>query len=164
MSVPVPDVIPISHEPDYRTSTIGRWQGGQFFASVTAAFPEGWSDWSSDDWQAEKRWCAVLHQFDEAGGHLDSRIQFTGTTADGERKAITAAEQLLSEWLDALPERQYRDIAIAPFAVRFEGALFGLVLEEEEQDEDAGGVGGVGAELHPDGLGFYPPWDGCYDT
>ncbi|MET8981100.1 hypothetical protein ABZX85_36450 [Streptomyces sp. NPDC004539] len=155
----VPDVIPIKHEPDYHTSTIGRWQGGQFFASVTAAFPEGWSDWSSDDWQAKKRWCAVLHRFDEAGRHLDSRIQFTGTTADGEQKAITAAEQLLGTWLDTLPERQYRDIAIAPFAVRFEGALFGLVLEE--QDENAGDTG---AELHPDGLGFYPPWDGCYDT
>ncbi|MET9469435.1 hypothetical protein ABZY44_32505 [Streptomyces sp. NPDC006544] len=69
---------------------------------------------------------------------------------------------LLAEWLNALPERQYQDIAIAPFEVRFEGALFGLVVEEDvdEEDEDDG----VWAEFYPDGLGFHAPWDGCYDT
>jgi hypothetical protein len=149
----VPEVIPVMHEPEYRTSTIGRWRGGQFFASVTAAFPE---DWSGDDWQTHKRWCAVLHQFDGAGRHLESRIQFTGSSTEGEKQAIAAAQQLLGEWLDDLPERRYEDIAIAPFVVRFEGALFGLVLEEEDDD--------VSAELYPDGLGFYPPWDGSYDT
>ncbi|MEU9454564.1 hypothetical protein [Streptomyces sp. NPDC048277] len=149
-----PEVIPIRHEPDYRTSTIGRWQDGQFFASVTAAFPEGWSH---DDWQSQKRWCAVLHRFDGAGQYMDSRIQFTGTTADGERKAIDTAGLLLDEWLDALPERQYQDIAIAPFEVRFEGVLFGLVLEAEDPAD-------VWAEFYPDELGFHAPWDGCYDT
>ncbi|MET9657786.1 hypothetical protein [Streptomyces sp. NPDC006510] len=157
----VPEVIPIRHEPDYRTSTIGRWQGGQFFASVTAVFPEGWSD---DHWQSQKRWCAVLHRFDGAGRHLDSRIRFTGTTADGEKKAIAAACQLLTEWLDALPERRYQDIAIAPFAVRSEGALFGLVLEQHEDDADEEDDDGVWAEFYPDGLGFQAPWDGYYDT
>ncbi|MFD7630724.1 hypothetical protein ACFV7Q_32675 [Streptomyces sp. NPDC059851] len=156
----VPEVIPIRHEPDYRTSTIGRWQGGQFFASVTAAFPEGWS---GDDWQSHKRWCAVLHRFNEAGKHLDSRIQFTGTTADGEEKVITAARRLLDEWLDALPERQYQDIAIAPFEVRFEGALFGLIPEEDE-DEEGEDTDRVWMEFYPDELGFQAPWDGSYDT
>ncbi|MFI8451763.1 hypothetical protein [Streptomyces erythrochromogenes] len=159
----VPEVIPIRHEPDHRTSTIGRWQGGQFFASVTAAFPEGWS---GDDWQSQKRWCAALHRFDGAGRHLNSRIQFTGTTADGERKAIDAARLLLAEWLDALPERQYQDITIAPFEVRFEGALFGLVVEEDvdEEEDDEEEDDGVWAEFYPDGLGFKAPWHGCYDT
>ncbi|MGW6690696.1 hypothetical protein [Streptomyces sp. NPDC054961] len=158
----VPEVIPIRYEPDYRTNTIGRWQGGQFFASVTAAFPEGWS---GDDWQSQKRWCAVLHRFDEAGLYLDSRIQFTGTTADGEQKAIDAARLLLGEWLDALPERRYQDIAIAPFAVRFEGSLFGLVMEEDVDEEEVDEEdGGVWAEFYPDGLGFNAPWHGCYDT
>lgn len=67
--------------------------------------------------------------------------------------------RLLAEWLDALPERQYQDIAIAPFALRFEGALFGLVLEKDEEEADR-----VWAELYPDGLGFYAPWDGEYDS
>ncbi|MGW6416731.1 hypothetical protein [Streptomyces sp. NPDC055055] len=157
----VPEVIPIRHEPEYRTSTIGRWQGGQFFASVTAAFPEGWS---GDDWQSQKRWCAVLHRFDEAGRHLDSRIQFTGSTAEGEQKAIDAARLLLAEWLDALPERQYQDITIAPFEVRFEGVLFGLVVEEDVDVEDEEEDRGAWAEFYPDGLGFNAPWNGCYDT
>ncbi|MFJ2564471.1 MULTISPECIES: hypothetical protein [unclassified Streptomyces] len=112
---------------------------------------------------SQKRWCAVLHQFDETGRHLNSRIQFTGTTADGEEKAITAARRLLVEWLDARPERQYQDIAIAPFSVQFEGALFGLVLEEDEEEE-GDDADGVWAEFYPDGLGFNAPWDGCYDT
>ncbi|GAA3024445.1 hypothetical protein GCM10020229_39650 [Kitasatospora albolonga] len=163
----VPEVIPIRHEPDYRTSTIGRCRGGQFFASVTATLPE---DWSDGDWQSRKRWYSVLHRFDEAGRHLDSRIQFTGTTADGERKAVDAAGLLLAEWLDALPDRQYQDIAIAPFEVRFEEALFGLVVEEDEdgepgeEGEEEGEGRGVWVELYPDGLGFTAPWDGCYDT
>ncbi|MFI6156408.1 hypothetical protein ACIBCA_27395 [Kitasatospora sp. NPDC051170] len=155
----VPEVIRISHEPDYRTSTIGRFQGGQFFASVTAAFPEGWS---GDDWQPQKRWFAVLHRFDEGGRHVDSRIQSTGTTADGERKAVDAAGRLLDGWLDELAGREYRDIVIAPFEVRFEGALFGLVVEiDEDEDEEEDGVW---MELYPDGLGFQAPWDGSYDT
>jgi hypothetical protein len=150
----LPEVIPIRHGPDYHTSTTGRWQGGEFYASVTAAVPE---DWNLNDWESQKRWYAVLHQFDGAGRHLDSRIQFTGTTADGEKEAIAAADQLLAEWLDALPERQYQDIAIEPFSVQFEGALFGLVVEDHEDN-------GVWAEFYPDGLGFHAPWDGCYDT
>jgi hypothetical protein len=150
----LPEVIPIRHGPDYHTSTIGRWQGGEFYASVTAAVPE---DWNLNDWESQKRWYPVLHQFDGAGRHLDSRIQFTGTTADGEKEAIAAADQLLAGWLDALPERQYQDIAIEPFSVQFEGALFGLVVEDHEDN-------GVWAEFYPDGLGFHAPWDGCYDT
>ncbi|MFG3228803.1 hypothetical protein ACGF07_29050 [Kitasatospora sp. NPDC048194] len=110
----------------------------------------------------------MLHRFDAAGRHLDSRIRFTGTTADGEQKPIGAARLLLDEWLDVLPERQYQDIAIAPFAVRFGGSLFGLVLEEhvdeEDVDEEEEEDGGVRAEFRPDGLGFGAPWHGCCDT
>ncbi|MET8980896.1 hypothetical protein ABZX85_35370 [Streptomyces sp. NPDC004539] len=152
----VPDVIPIRHEPDHYTRTIGRCRDGQFLASVTAAFPEDWNDWSRDDSLAAKRWCAVLHRFDAAGRHLGSRIEFTGTSAEGEQRAVDAARRLLDAWLAGLPGLRYQDIAIAPFEVRFEGALFGLVLEEDEDE--------VNAELYPEGLGFYPPWDGCYDT
>ncbi|MFB7365815.1 hypothetical protein [Streptomyces hydrogenans] len=154
----VPEVIPIAYEPDYRTSTIGRWDGGQFLASVTAAFPEGPD--TGDDWRERKRWYAVLHRFDEAGGHLESTIESTGTTAEGERRAVEAARRLLDGWLEALPGRRYESIAVAPFAVRCEGALFGLVVEAHA--EDGGEPDWV--ELYPDGLGFSAPWDGLYDT
>ncbi|MEV6200135.1 hypothetical protein AB0M64_09190 [Streptomyces sp. NPDC051771] len=153
----VPEVVPIAYEPGHRTSTVGRWDGGQFFASVTIAFPEGWT--AVADWRKHQRWYAVLHRFDAAGRYLESRIAFTGTTAQREGEAGEAAAALLDEWLDALPGRRYESIAIAPFTVRFEGVLFGLVVEEGH------GEGGRDwAELYPDGLGFSAPWDGRYDT
>ncbi|MFE4517036.1 hypothetical protein ACFRMQ_22895 [Kitasatospora sp. NPDC056783] len=136
----VPEVIPISHRPDYRTDTIGRWQGGQFLASALCLGARSY---------------AVLHQFDAAGRHLDSRIRATGEAAE--------AARLLGEWLDALPGREYGDIAIAPFAVHHDGELFGLVREDYEEDEVEEDER-VHFELYPDGLGFDAPWCGCYDT
>ncbi|MEU5859965.1 hypothetical protein ABZ815_02240 [Nonomuraea sp. NPDC047529] len=59
----VPDIIPIVHEPDHHTGTIGHWKGGQFFGSVVAAFREGYTH--TDDWPRHKRWYAVLHTFDD---------------------------------------------------------------------------------------------------
>jgi hypothetical protein len=155
----VPDLIPIRREPEGRTRTIGRWRGGQFFASVTrpADRPE---------------WCAVLHRFDAAGRHLDSTVR--AASAEPE------ARLLLEELLAALPGREFGNIAIAPFEVRFDGVLFGLVIEEDDEPDDepdddpADERGGeeeaededfrFTAELHPDGLGFHAPWCGCYDT
>jgi hypothetical protein len=144
-AISVSDLVPIRHEPDCRTSTIGRWADGQYFGSLTGARGE--------------RFCAVLHEFDDCGRHLRSRIRFT----EGEADAVAAAECQLAVWLGELPEVTYEDIAIAPFSVTCEGVLFGLVLEfhgdfaeGEEQDD--------WAELHPDRLGFHSPLDGLYDT
>ncbi len=39
--MPLPDVIPIAHEPDYRTDSIGTYDGGQFFTSFTGAYRDG---------------------------------------------------------------------------------------------------------------------------
>jgi formate hydrogenlyase regulatory protein HycA len=141
----VPDLVPIRHEPDYRTRTVGRWGGGQYFGSLTGA--------------GDERFCAVLHEFDDYGRHLRSRIRFT----DGEPDAVAAAEGQLAAWLGELPDLSYETIAVAPFSVTHENVLFGLVVESqgeypegEEQDD--------WAELYPDGLGFSSPWDGLYDT
>lgn len=149
----VPEIIPISYEPDYHTDTIGHWEGGQFLGSVVAAFPEGYTH--TDDWQAHKRWHAVLHTFDAAGHHLDSRIERTGTD-DNHRAAVDAAQERLKQWLDALPGLRFGDIAIRPFRREVDGVLFGLVIETFEGTEHA--------ELYPNNLGFYEPWDGLYDT
>ncbi|MEV7600919.1 hypothetical protein AB0O91_26465 [Kitasatospora sp. NPDC089797] len=140
----VPELIPIRHEPGYRTDTIGRWQGGRFFASVVRPYGRNY---------------AVLHRFDADGRHLDSRIRSTGEVAE--------AKHLLTEWLDVLPGREYGDIAIAPFAVHVDGELFGLVREGVEEDDLGGDEAEeepVRFELYPDCLGFHAPWDGCYDT
>ncbi|MFJ6616771.1 hypothetical protein ACIQOW_04200 [Kitasatospora sp. NPDC091335] len=140
----VPDLIPVCHEPGYRTDTIGHWQGGQFFASIV---------------RLGSRYRAILHRFDAAGRHLDARVRSTEDLAE--------AERLLAEWLDALPGREYGDIAIAPFSVHVDGELYGLVREDyepDEVDEEDGEGASVHFELYPDCLGFNAPWDGCYDT
>ncbi|MFE6869368.1 hypothetical protein ACFVFS_22800 [Kitasatospora sp. NPDC057692] len=145
----VPEVIPIGYEPGYRTDTVGRFRGGQFFASVTYAVPEG---------TADRRCYAVLHRFDAAGHHLDSWIEAVPGAFGGE--AAAAAGGLLVRWLDTLPEREFGDIAIAPFAVHVDGCRFGLVVERHGEDAAQDDW----AEFHPDGLGFQAPWDGTYDT
>src|SRR5690606_25313454 len=69
--------------------------------------------------------------------------------------AITAEERL-KHWLDDLPGLRFGDIAIRPFQHRFDGVLFGLVIETFEGVEHA--------EFYPNNIGFYEPWDGSYDT
>ncbi|MEV6976341.1 hypothetical protein [Kitasatospora sp. NPDC093806] len=146
----VPEVIPIAHEPGYRTDTIGRYRGGQFFASVAYAAPEG-SAWGAGD----ERCFAVLHRFTADGRHLGSRIE-----AVADEDGDGAASALLTGWLDALPEREFGDIAVAPFAVHVDGCRFGLVVERHGEDAEEDDW----VELYPDRLGFHAPWDGLYDT
>ncbi|WP_093175039.1 hypothetical protein [Sinosporangium album] len=149
----IPEVIPIAYEPDFHTDTVGHWDGGQFLGSVVAVFPDGYAH--TDDWRSHKHWHAVLHTFDDEGRHLDTRIERTGTDADY-RASVDAAHGLLKEWLDTLPGHHFGDIAIRPFHRELDGVLFGLVIETFE--------GVRHAELYPDNLGFYEPWDGTYDT
>jgi hypothetical protein len=148
-----PEIIPIMHEPDYHTDTIGHWEGGQFFGSVVAAFREGYAH--TDDWGSHKRWYAVLHTFDAAGHHLESRVEHTGADND-HRAAVDSAQELLKRWLDELPGLRFGDIAVRPFRHTQDGVLFGLIIETFDGEEHA--------EFHPDGIGFYEPWDGSYDT
>ncbi|MBB5872673.1 formate hydrogenlyase regulatory protein HycA [Allocatelliglobosispora scoriae] len=149
-----PDLIPINHEPGYRTDTIGRFADGQFFGSVVAGFADGIAP--DGDWAAHKRWYAVLHRFDQEGNHVSSDIQFAGTTADGESRVVDKATGMLRQWLDELPGRSFGDISIRLFQVEVDGVTFGLI---DETSDDDGYV-----ELYPDELGFYEPWSGDYDT
>ncbi|WP_328920786.1 hypothetical protein OG911_31170 [Streptomyces sp. NBC_00208] len=160
----VPEIVPIAHEPDYRTETIGHYASGQFLASVTYAFPEGLS--VGDGWEEQKRLYAVLHQFDSEGRHIDSNIWYAGTWAEQQRRphgkesVLARAQTRLAELLAALPQRKYGDIAIRPFQLTVDGVIFGLIPERHEEGE--GGDDWV--ELYPDRLGFSAPWDGRYDT
>ncbi|MFJ4682771.1 hypothetical protein [Streptomyces sp. NPDC088789] len=152
----VPEIVPIAHEPEYRTGTIGRYAGGQFFASVTYA--EG----------PLRRLYVVLHRFDADGRHVHSDISRADrppTPSPGAEETPGAApdraEARLAGLLDGLDGREFGDIAIRPFRVVFDGVVFGLVTERhaptpgEEHDW---------AELYPDRLGFSAPWNGLYDT
>jgi len=150
----IPDRVPISHEPGYRTDSIGTFDGGQFFGSVTAAMNNGAG---ADDWLRHKRWYAVLHRFDTAGTHIGSQIWYAGTSED-EAASIDRAQARLDEWLDTLSGRVLGDIAIKLFHIESDGHVFGLIDQSQEYD------GQDHAELVPDDLGFNPPWDGIYDT
>jgi hypothetical protein len=85
----IPHRVPIAHEPGYRTDTIGRYDGGQFFGSVTATIGD------MPDWQRHKRWHAVLHRFDADGAHTGSEIWFAGTS-ENETASIMKAEERLT--------------------------------------------------------------------
>jgi formate hydrogenlyase regulatory protein HycA len=161
----VPEIIPIAHEPDYRTSTIGRFSDGQFLASITYAFPNGFT--MGDGWEEHKRLLVVLHKFDHGGHHQESDIWCAGTWAEqmkrplDEDSVVARAEARLTANLAALAEREYCNIAIRPFRLTVGGVLFGLVTECHDDDGDGEDDW---AELYPDGLGFTSPWNGEYDT
>ncbi|WP_445270320.1 hypothetical protein [Streptomyces sp. DSM 41634] len=161
----VPEIIPIAYEPDYRTSTIGRFSGGQFLASITYASSDGFA--MGDGWEEQKRLFAVLHKFDDDGHHQESDIWCAGTWAEqmkrphDARSVVARAEARLADVLAGLPEREHCDIAIKPFQLTVDGVVFGLITECHAEDEDGEHDW---AELHPDRLGFSAPWNGEYDT
>ncbi|MCD7440381.1 hypothetical protein K4B79_19410 [Streptomyces lincolnensis] len=156
----VPEVIPIAYVPRDRTETIGRYAGGQFLASITYAFPEGFQ--LDEGWEAHKRLYVVLHTFDTEGRYRDSDIWCAGTWAeqlhgpDGDASVLARARVHLAKLLRSLPRRAYTDITVRPFQVTVDDVLFGLVIREDE--------GETWAELYPDRLEFADPWDGRYLT
>jgi formate hydrogenlyase regulatory protein HycA len=146
----LPEVIPIAHEPDYRTDTIGIYDDGQFFASVTGAYRD------EDEHRSElMRYYGVLHLFDKDGNYRSSEIRFLGA---GRFNDVRPTRDPLEALLDTLPGRRFGDIAIKPFRLGFDGVVFGLIDESGDHGD------GDWAELYPDGLGFQEPWDGEYDT
>lgn len=149
----LPDTIPIVYGPDYRTDTIGRYEGGQFFASIHGAHPPGTDPLD----RASTRWYVVLHLFDEDGWHQSSDIWCAGIREYFRGAVAEAGNARLHRLLDGLTGRKYGDIAIRPFKVEYDGIVFGLIDESDEERGDW-------AELYPDRLGFHPPWDGTYDT
>jgi hypothetical protein len=162
----VPQVIPIAYEPKHRTETIGRYADGQFLASITYAFPEGFR--LDDGWEEHKRLYTVLHTFDADGRYRESEIWCAGSWAeqqrdpDGPDSVLGRARAHLGKLLRSLPRRSYTGIAIRPFQLTVDGVLFGLVVREDDEPYEDGG--GDWAELYPDHLAFGAPWDGTYDT
>jgi formate hydrogenlyase regulatory protein HycA len=134
-SMPVPDRIPITHEPGYRTDLIGHFDGGMFFAGYCGQ--------------------TYLHLFDHDGNHVRSHIgraeQEVGTDD------VTASMARLRERVAALPGHRFGDIAVRLFCVEHDGKRWGLFDETAE-------FGRPHVEMRPDWLGFHPPWNGLYDT
>jgi hypothetical protein len=158
-SMALPDRIPIRYIPDYRSWCIGRYDDGQFLGSVVSGYSkEYWAKVKRSgfggDWPAHQRQYSVLHLFDQDGRHQSSDIWYAGT---GQGEPVQHAFARLQERVDALPGRQYGDIAIRPFRVEFDDQVFALVDESDEERGDW-------AELYPNDWGFHPPWDSHYDT
>jgi formate hydrogenlyase regulatory protein HycA len=107
------------------------------------------------------RWYAYLHHFDQDGTYLWSDIEFVGITLEGQAEVVARAQAVLAEWLSQLDAVVYDDIAIRLFQANYDGIVFGLV---DESDDDPDGGHSDCVELYPDGLGFHAPWNGEYDT
>ncbi|KAB8185968.1 hypothetical protein [Microbispora catharanthi] len=156
--MPIPDLIPISYEPDFHTDTIGTHAGGLFFGGVCRGWPvaayEEVGEWPWRDEHGEPMpgpWFAILHLFDHDGRHLSSEI---GPFADG-----AEADQALQRMLACLQDVEYGDIAVRLFRVDAHDCVFGLI-DETDRAEDGDGY----VEYYPNQIGFYEPWDGSYDT
>ena len=155
----IPDLIPITREEGYHTHLIGHYAGGRsFMGFVVATIPSP----LPKDWEQHKRWYAVLHTFDEHGQHAASDCWFAGTTADGEAEVTARAEVRLQDMLDQLPDKRFEDIEVGLFCIEFDEHEFGLI-DTTYEDEETGEVF-VQAQLVPNDLVFFPPWDGTYDT
>jgi len=151
----VPQTIKVLREEGYHTDRIGKYgAGNQFMGFVTATLPLP----LPKDWQAHKRWYAVLHTFDKVGKHLNTEAWFAGTTASGERQAVGKAEARLAEMIAGLGDVRYGNVKVGLFQVQIDGHTFGLV-DASEADEDYESI-----HLVPNDLAFFAPWDGTYDT
>jgi formate hydrogenlyase regulatory protein HycA len=151
----VPRTIRILREEGYHTDQIGKYgDGNQFMGFVTATLPMP----LPKDWQAHKRWYAVLHSFDKKGKHLNTESWFAGTTAGGERLAVEKGHARLAEMIAALDKVRYGNVKVGMFRVEIDGHTFGLV-DASEPDESYESI-----HLLPNDLAFFAPWDGTYDT
>ncbi|MEU7613602.1 hypothetical protein [Micromonospora sp. NPDC049204] len=151
----LPDLVPIAHEPGYRTDRVGRYAEGQFYAGIHGAHRD--DDHASDPDRERIRWYAYLHLFDAEGRHRRSDISLVATAPYLRGELGDQAEAHVEGLLDQLPDRQYGDIAIQLFRVVQDGVTFGLIDESDAERGDR-------VELYPDRLGFTEPWDGLYST
>ena len=153
MAVPAP--IKITRIPDSETHWLRIFQGcQQFIGSIAATLPEP----MPDDWEARKRWYAILHRFDPWGDHLGTEARFAGTTADGEDQVLERARGWLREMVGGLGKVMFCDVEVRLFSAEIDGQTFGLV--------DASGPdwGQESVHLVPGDLAFFEPWDGSWDT
>ena len=135
----VPPLIRIARVGDYRTHSIGRFAGGQFYGDELF-------DPKSD---GVGHGTVVLHRVDDRGHHLGSTVRT--------KVPYELTEEQLSVLLAELPQWSYADIAIRPFRVELAGVIHELV--DQSEDHGAPRVG-----LYPQDLMFTPPWDGSYST
>ena len=104
----VPDLVPIAHEPGYRTDTIGRYSHGQFYAAIHGALRD--DDQQPDPGRQRVRWYVYLHLFDAEGRYLRSDISLLGVAPYLRGQLREQAEARLAQLLDQLPDRRLGDL------------------------------------------------------
>lgn len=163
VSKTLPKVIPVNHYPDYGYSkymgTYGKasfpfGKRNQFWARVAAVFSNGNAEQA---WEERKIWYAILHTFDSAGNHIETKTEKIGATADGESGVLDRAEKVMMSYIDSLDSVKYGNIAIRLFDVIVDGHKFGMLDSSSEEYGDQ-------TSMEPGDLVFYPPWTGDYDT
>ncbi|MGX6600794.1 hypothetical protein ACWKSP_01455 [Micromonosporaceae bacterium Da 78-11] len=153
--MPIPGVVPIAHEPEYRTGTIGRYTEGQFYAAIHGAQRD--DDQEPDPERERLNRYLYLHLFELEGRHVRSDICLLGAAPYLRGRLREHGEARLTYLLDQLPGLKLCDIAVRPFRVFYDGVTFALVDESDAERGDW-------VELYPDRLGFSHPWDGTYST
>jgi hypothetical protein len=149
----IPQMIKIRREEHYHTHYVGRLKnGGQFMGFIVAIPPKA----STHRTTRKVRWYAVLHRFDSSGNHLGTESLFLGTQTYASE--LNDPEGKLKKMIAKLGPSKYGAVEIKLFSTLIDGSVFGLVdaseLEKSYQRID----------LVPNGLAFFPPWDGTYET
>lgn len=149
----VPEKIKIRREKGYHTDSIGRCKDRTQFMAFIVGVPAAIR---SHHVSRKLKWYAVLHRFASDGKHLGTQALLLGTKKFAHE--VRGAESKLSELIKTLGAVKYSDIEVKLFSVRIEGYTFGLV------DASVPDEGYQRIDLLPNGLAFFPPWDGNYET
>ncbi len=138
-----PELIAINHD-DYSAKHIGRTADGRQFFLTTPFVPGG-------------REFIALYLFDDEGSLLEAKIDDLGLRNEVDNDAARA---LIDTRLAELGDFSFGDIEVAPFRLERFDTEFGLIAIAPEEDNEEWTVIAEPGNY----MGFYPPWDGDYDT
>lgn len=152
-SAAIPRRIRIRREAGYHTHHIGTCKNGDQFMAFIVGIPL-----RKHVSVANRKlvWYAVIHRFNSAGEHLGTEASLLGKAVLGSE--LADAEAIFKDMIGRLGPVTYRDIEVRLFSVRIGGHAFGLVDASVPED------GYQRVDLLPNGLAFFPPWNGNYDT
>lgn len=148
----LPGKIRIKRVENHHTHHIGRGSDGTQFMAFIVGVPMK----QTNRIHHKLKWYAILHRFDPEGRHLGTETTFLGTKEFAHE--LNGAETRLKRMIRTLGTVKYCDVEVAPFSVRIDGHTFGLV------DASTPAEGYERIDLLPNGLAFFPPWDGTYET
>lgn len=150
----LPRKIKIRREKGYHTHYIGHSKDGKQFMAFVVGIPTSKTTHTA---ARKVAWYAVLHRFDAQGNHMKTEALFLGNRAYASELNIDPEEKL-TKIIAKLGPVKYGDVEVGLFSVRIDGHVFGLQDTSETEE------GYQRIDLVPNGLAFFPPWDGTYST